>query len=186
MLFRPTLIGARVCLRPLLAVDLDAYMLLLQDAESLRLTGTQRAISRADAARWLETLPDRDDRVDCAIILRAGHALIGEIVLNRIDFTNHSASLRIGLRTPYTNQGYGREAMQLLISYAFAQIRLHRIALTAFAFNPRAIHVAQQLGFQVEGRRREAIYQDGSYHDAVELAILEGEHRAWERAGRRR
>ncbi|MBC8163942.1 MAG: GNAT family N-acetyltransferase, partial [Roseiflexaceae bacterium] len=77
MLTKPTLAGARVTLRPLAANDLDAYWALLQDAESLRLTGTQASFSREQIAGWLASVGEHDDRIDLAIVLRDTNELIG-------------------------------------------------------------------------------------------------------------
>lgn len=180
MNLRPTLEGPRLYLRPLEAADLNLYVALLQDSEGLRLTGTQRTFTRDDAARWLSSLAGRDDRVDLAIILRDTGELIGEVVLNDIDQGNRMANLRIGLRTAYTNRGYGSEALRLMILYAFEEVRLHRLELGVYAFNPRAIHVYQRLGFRLEGRRRDVLYMDGVYHDSIDMSILEDEYRGSE------
>ncbi len=174
--------GRSIILRPLQPTDLDAYVALTQDTEALRLTGTQGTFTGEGALRWLASLPERDDRVDWGIILCTSTLLIGEVVLNNIDTTNHSASVRIALLTPYTNQGYGREALELVMAYAFDSLRLHRLELSVYAFNQRAIHVYECLGFRQEGRRREVLYVDGVYHDVVDMAILEQEYRTRNKA----
>ena len=38
-------------------------------------------------------------------------------------------------------QGFGSEALQLLLRYAFTELNLHRVALNAFEYNPRTIHL---------------------------------------------
>ncbi len=182
MATKPTIQGARIVLRPPRSDDVDAYFALIQDAESLRLTGTQGTFTREGAARWIATIAEQDDRIDLAIILRDTDELIGEVVLNHIDPINRSANIRIGLLTPYTSQGYGSEAMRLLIAHAFEQVNLHRLELGVFAFNPRALHVYEKLGFRQEGRRRDVLYQDGAYHDSIDMSILEEEYRAWKAA----
>lgn len=176
MVSKPTLQGERVMLRPILAGDLDAYFALLEDRESLRLTGTHATFSRENAAQWIEAIANRDDRVDLAIIVRESNILVGEVVINDIDQNNRSANIRIGILTAHTNRGYGREALQLMIRYGFEQLKLHRLELSVYAFNERAIHVYEQLGFQREGRRRDAILLDGVYHDAFDMSILEYEY----------
>jgi RimJ/RimL family protein N-acetyltransferase len=44
-----------------------------------------------------------------------------------------------------------------------------------FDFNPRAMRAYEKAGFRLEGTRREAIYQDGAYHDELVMAILRSE-----------
>jgi RimJ/RimL family protein N-acetyltransferase len=45
-----------------------------------------------------------------------------------------------------------------------------------FAFNFRAIHVYEKLGFVREGLRREVLFMDGVYHDAVVMGLLQYEY----------
>ncbi len=45
------------------------------------------------------------------------------------------------------------------------------IYLHVYARNTRGIHVYEKFGFQVEGRRRAAIYQDGEYLDDLVMGL---------------
>jgi RimJ/RimL family protein N-acetyltransferase len=179
MITKPTLEGANITLRPIQLSDINLYLELLRDEEGLRLTGTQDAnFSREQIESWITTIAERDDRVDLAIVPHVLDQLVGEVVLNKIDMTNRSANIRIGIRAPYTNRGYGREALRLLMAYAFERLHLHRVELEVFAFNPRAQHVYEQLGFRREGVLRDVLFLDGVFHDAIVMSILEDEYRA--------
>jgi RimJ/RimL family protein N-acetyltransferase len=91
---------------------------------------------------------------------------------------NRSASLGIGIgEKSYWNGGYGTDAMRVLCRFGFEMMNLHRIELEVFARNERAIHVYEKVGFQVEGRRREAFFKYGAYRDIVVMGLLEGELR---------
>jgi RimJ/RimL family protein N-acetyltransferase len=63
----------------------------------------------------------------------------------------------------------------LLIEYGFNTLNLHRIELTTFGFNVRALKSYLKIGFQEEGRRREAIFANGEYHDSIMLGLLRSE-----------
>ena len=54
---------------------------------------------------------------------------------------------------------------------------MHRIELGVYAFNPRAIHVYEKLGFKREGTLRDSICWDGTFHDMIVMSILEEEYR---------
>jgi RimJ/RimL family protein N-acetyltransferase len=175
---KPTLTGSRVQLRPIAHSDIDAYLELLQDEEGLRLTGTQTTgFTREQAQQWIADIGQRDDRYDLAIVPRGQDALVGEVVLNEIDGLNRSANIRIGIRKPCTDRGYGSEALRLMLAYAFDELRMHRVALAVYAFNLRAIHVYQKLGFRHEGVLREVLWSEGAYHDVIVMSILESECR---------
>ena len=71
--------------------------------------------------------------------------------------------------------GYGTEAARLMLWLAFERIGLHRVGLSVFAFNERAIRSYEKAGFRVEGRLREAIARDGRYWDEIQMGVLRDE-----------
>ena len=61
---------------------------------------------------------------------------------------------------------------------------LHRIGLTVFSFNERAIRSYQKSGFVPEGRAREAIWRGGRFWDEIAMSVLVSDWRARRGAGR--
>jgi RimJ/RimL family protein N-acetyltransferase len=82
-------------------------------------------------------------------------------------------------------QGYGTEATQMMLELAFERIGLHRVGLSVFSFNERAIRSYRKAGFRLEGRAREAIVRDGEPFDELGMGILASEWRAQRGAPRR-
>ena len=74
-------------------------------------------------------------------------------------------------------KGYGKEAMKLLMAWAFEDAGAHRGWLDCKDYNDRALHVYESLGLQREGLLRETILVDGKYENLVVLGILEDEWR---------
>ncbi|GAA5345117.1 UDP-4-amino-4,6-dideoxy-N-acetyl-beta-L-altrosamine N-acetyltransferase [Planifilum fimeticola] len=112
---------------------------------------------------------------------------IGVISLINIDYKNRNAEciIDIGEKAAW-GKGYGTEAMKLLLDYGFLEMNLHRISLRVFSFNSRAIKLYEKLGFQQEGRSREAIFRDGAWHDIIHMAILQRDYVEERRTGDRR
>ena len=77
----------------------------------------------------------------------------------------------------YQNKGYGTEAMELLIEYGFTTINLNRIELYTYDFNISALKSYKKVGFIEEGRKRQFIWANGGYHDAIIMGILAEEWR---------
>lgn len=73
--------------------------------------------------------------------------------------------------------GYGTDAVQTLVRFAFEQMNLNKVSLGVFEFNERAQAVYRKCGFVEEGRAREEYYQDSHYWDIVRMGIL---RREWE------
>ncbi|MCC3373693.1 GNAT family N-acetyltransferase [Cohnella sp. REN36] len=160
--------------------DLDDYFAFLQDPEMIRLTGSQNEFTRDEIEAWIRKIgvPSRD-RVDFLIVLKQTNELLGEVVLNEIDPINRRANIRIGIQgTNHRGKGYGTQALIEMLRYGFEELKLHRIELGVYAFNPRAIHVYEKIGFLREGVQRDALYSEGKFHDMILMAILEDEFRS--------
>lgn len=172
--------GREVYLRLAKESDLDDYYAFLQDPEMIQLTGSQKSFTREEIAAWINKIGhlNSDDRVDLLIFLKGTNELLGEVVLNEIDTTNRSANIRIGIQgARYRGKGYGTEAMLLMLQYGFKTLNLHRIDLGVYAFNPRAIHVYEKIGFKREGLQRDVLFLNGKFHDMITMSMLEDEFR---------
>jgi RimJ/RimL family protein N-acetyltransferase len=173
---KPTLQGKTILLRPIVKEDTPFMLESTQDEEGNRLTGTQQTFTKEQIEAWCESLATKEGRVDCAIVSKETGEYLGEVVLNQIDELNRSANFRIALRgDKYYGKGIGTEAARLMLEYGFNVLELHRIDLEVFAFNPRAIRVYEKLGFVREGVRREVLFMDGQYHDAIVMGLLRHE-----------
>ena len=75
-------------------------------------------------------------------------------------------------------KGYGYEVMQLVLRFAFDELNLHRIQLTVFSYNERAIALYEKLGFHREGVYREHLQRDGRRYDMYLYGLLRSE---WEK-----
>jgi RimJ/RimL family protein N-acetyltransferase len=174
---KPVLRGGRVVLRPLTAEDAEAMYASLDEPVSMRLTGTHAKFSFEDVQAHCARIEGAEDRWDYGIMV--GGNLIGEVVLNNVDWANKSASFRIAIWTAeHRNKGYGTESASLLIGFGFETLALNRIELEVYAFNPQARHVYEKLGFRLEGTRREALIWNGEKVDAHMMSLLRREYRS--------
>ena len=106
---------------------------------------------------------------------------IGVIGLSNIGRADGSADLSVILgEAEARDKGLGTEAIRLILSYAFEDLSLKSVALSVFDFNEAAIHTYENLGFEREGRMREAIRRDDGFHDAILMRILAS---AWSEDG---
>ncbi len=112
--------------------------------------------------------------------------VIGVIELDGFDWAARSAWVGIGIgEANYRGKGYGTEAMQLILEYAFQGLNLNRVNLNVFAFNTRAIRSYEKCGFRYEGTQREVIYKEDQRWDIIDMGILRSEweerQKIWER-----
>ncbi|RCG32084.1 N-acetyltransferase [Sphaerisporangium album] len=170
---KPTLTGTRVVLRPVGPEYADGLWELVRDPETRRLTGSHAPFTYEAVARWYAGRRDHDDRLDLAICDAADGRYVGEIVLNDLDTDNLSCNMRIALVGPAAyGKGYGTEAIRLTLAHAFETAGVHRIGLEVFAFNARAHHVYEKVGFVKEGVLRDALRWKGEWHDAIVMSVL--------------
>ncbi|MBD8059883.1 GNAT family N-acetyltransferase [Cellulomonas sp. JH27-2] len=175
---KPTLQGEMITLRPIRPDDADAMWEMLADPEGKRQTGTTATFTRESIAAWCASRASAKGRYDFAVTANGDDSFRGEIVLNEVDEGRRCANLRLSMGPTYRGRGYGTEGIQLVLGFAFDGIGLHRVELDVLSINARAKSLYENLGFRVEGRKRDA-YRDGDgYCDAIVMAILEDEYRA--------
>jgi RimJ/RimL family protein N-acetyltransferase len=182
--FPEVLTGEDVVLRRHVPSNLRAFQRWYTDPEVVRLTRYQDSpmrpeeIERFFAARALGS-----DSLAMAIHRRDDERLIGTCALSQLDADNGSALFHITIGEKDTwGHGYGTAATRLMIDHAFGGLGLHRVGLTVFSFNERAIRSYRSVGFVVEGRAREAIWREGRWWDEISMSILDGDWQAMPRS----
>lgn len=103
---------------------------------------------------------------------------IGEIHLTKLPANaihHRSTEVGIDILPSFQGKGYGREAIEWALDYAFRRAGLHRVRIRAFEWNTGALRLYEKVGFKIEGREREALWHEGRFWDSVELGMLEGE-----------
>ena len=191
----PILLAKRLLLRQPVTADIAARVEIPRDPEENRLyggTGEPKRFTPDEVAAHLATFTQQDLNVTRRFVLSAlvwpdGQPVaepkgryIGSIRLDGISWDHRQARLSIGIfDRRFWSQGYGTEAIQALLPYAFDELRLHRIGLRVLAHNARAIiRCYEKCGFRREGIERQTALINGTWHDDLIMGILECEYRA--------
>ncbi|UFU07726.1 GNAT family N-acetyltransferase [Ruania halotolerans] len=180
----PVLAGEMVTLRPIRADDATALWEGLNDPESRRMAGFTKEYTQEAVAQWAAEVAQVEGRFDWATTTD-GETILGRISLKAVDLVASRAEIRVLTLPGHRGRGYGREAIMLVLRFAFGRpdeggLGLHRVGLEVLSINPRAAALYQSLGFVVEGRRREVIGDgDGErFADAIEMGMLDDEYPA--------
>lgn len=135
--------------------------------------------SEAHWRKWLE-----DENADKNTFLFAIRPLESEPLLGIVDISGISwphgngwIGIAIG-NAANQGKGYGYDAMQLILAFAFQELNLHRVQLTVFEYNIPAIRLYEKLGFTHEGAHRQFLQRDGQRYDMLLLGLLRHE---WEK-----
>ncbi len=174
------LTGNKVVLRPVKRSDMPYLLKWFNDPEVIQYLGAYLPMTEMAEEKWIESLATTRASSYVAFIIEAvekdGNRPIGDIALFDIEAKDHHAGFGIAIgEKDCWSKGYGTEAARLLINYGFEQLNLHRIDSGALAFNERSIRMHRALGFTEEGRRRELVFKNGKFHDAVLFGILREE-----------
>ena len=171
--------GKNVCLRDLSLRDVSLIRSWVNDPEinHFLMEGfprTERELERFVEAQNGDLDPLNRAR---AVVLREDRTCIGTIGCYGIDWRSRNAELGVIIgHKAHLAKGYGSEAVELLVSFAFDELGLHRLFLRVFDFNERAIRSFRKCGFVEEGRLREAYFREGTYHNILVMSILEEEY----------
>ncbi len=101
--------------------------------------------------------------------------LIGEIRLKSLRWFNRKAELSLLITEKKQGYGAGKEALGLMIKYAFEKMNLHRLWAEIIEYNGASIQLFEKYGFQLEGKHREAKYSKGKYWDVLLYGLLKTE-----------
>ena len=170
--------GSKVLLRALTSDDLPRLCQFNNDVE-VELAGggappMPQALERLYAEHQAEVSAGGRDGNRFAI--EADELLIGHCGLFQFETVGQTCMLGISIGDKtYWGQGYGREAIQLLLDYAFRLRNLRKVGLTVNGTNERAIRAYRACGFIEEGRLREQVWSDGRYIDLIHMGILQRE-----------
>jgi diamine N-acetyltransferase len=177
--------GERVRLRAVERPDLPHFVEWLNDPEVLQGLLIHNPLSLAEEEGWYERMLTRPAAEHVMAIevkqstpdpAESAWKMIGSLAFDAIDWRTRAAEfgILIGDKSCW-NQGYGTEAVRLLVGHGFRTLNLHRIFLHVYETNPRAIRAYQKVGFVEEGRERQAEFRGGRYIDVLRMSILRDE-----------
>lgn len=168
-------IGQRVMLREYRSEDLSALRAWVNDDSTTRYLGSayRRPQSWEQTEEWLRRRLDGDAGGESFVIAdKASLNYLGQCDLMFVDPVNRKAEIAILLLPSARGKGFAREALSLLVSYAFDVLNLHRVYLKCAADNASALKLYESLGFVREGILRDDLFIEGRYADAILLARL--------------
>lgn len=169
--------GERVYARPLESGDLARCQRWINDPETRATLATYLPMSEAAERKWLEGCADNNNEINLAIVLKKGDRHIGNMGLRGFRWKDRAADFGIVIgEVECRGKGYGKEATELVLKYAFETLNLNRVQLGVFAHNPAGIKAYEAVGFVREGVQREHNFVEGRYADHVMYSMLAREY----------
>jgi RimJ/RimL family protein N-acetyltransferase len=154
-----------------------------QDPEYLRLVDIKVVYPMAEVQvqKRLEALEKEfDEKKLCFFTIRSreGDRLLGFASIRWIEWEHGTGWIHMGIGDRQDwRKGYGTEALDLLLEYAFSELNLYRLGAEIAEYNLGAKRLFEKAGFIEEVRRRQALSRDGRRWDLLLYGLLRQE---WE------
>lgn len=174
-MFKIMLEGKNIILRPLRMTDWEKTLEWRNDLSIKRLTMMHPfPITEMVERDWYEKIiKSTNDKAIYFTITKKEDIPIGFVSLSRINYQSKTCWLSIVIgETEEQSKGYGKEAMELIIGYAFNQLNMNKISLEVTENNTRAISLYMKLGFNEEGLLKQHFYSEGGYQNVHIFSIF--------------
>src|SRR5579859_556926 len=179
------LMGKRVLLRALEYNDLPAIWEAYKDLDlELITSGDSPPVSdRQVYAFWEQRIDDPAPDMRYFVIeplpgQKGAGTFAGMCNLQDVDMRNRHGELALWMASrELRGLGYGTDAIQTLLPYAFEVTHLEKVHLGVYDFNESGMRSYERVGFRYEGRLRHQIYYQGRYWDEWPMRML---HTEWD------
>ena len=169
------IIGEKILLRAIEMKDAQLLMDIINDPETERmLGGASFPVSREAQEKWILAQIGRTDVLRC-IVAEKGRPEdgLGTVILSDIDTRNAVAQIHIKMDAAKgRGKGYGTDAVNSMVRYAFQELRLNCIYAEILEYNTASRKLFEKCGFTKEGILRSRVYKNGRYVDVLSYSVL--------------
>jgi RimJ/RimL family protein N-acetyltransferase len=168
----------RLLLREMRESDLDAFTTFYSDPLYQRYEGSP--MTRAQVREKLEkaiasSLEEPRKRYRLAITILPEDTAKGLISLSENNPSIREWEIGWGLHPACWGKGYTPEAARAMLSFAFSELKAHRVTAFCHADNHASIRVMEKIGMQREGRLRQVRWLNDQWWDEYVYSIVESE-----------
>lgn len=163
--------GEKVLLRPIEQRDLD-------EPSEEQDSWIERANSEIGVPAWREkdqadfaALREQKDGAFFWLIDNLAGVNVGCIGTFECDARVGAFKYFIIIKRPFWRQGYGSEAIKIVLRYYFRELRYQKVTSNIHAFNEPSLRLHEKLGFVHEGRVRRVVYTNGQHYDLLLLGL---------------
>ncbi len=171
----------RLALRPMQVEDVEAIARWVRAEPDASFGHSRFPLSPIALSDWIGKIGENEPATDLelAVVLRETGDLIGEVGLYSIDWLARTAESGSWIYRPnYRGSGYGTEAKQLLLEYAFDRIGLNMIWSWVKSRNPRSQAALRKQGYRDAGRTNWTGFGPDGFESAQMFDLLAAEWRA--------
>ena len=171
-----TLHGQNIFLRALEPEDLEFIYAVENNENIWEVSSTQTPYSKFLISQYLENAQQdiyESKQLRLAICKKEIFDPIGLIDLFDFDPKNKRAGIGIIIQNDFDRQnGYGKEALSLLINYAFHQLQLHQLFANIDTENVASLALFTTFGFEKIGIKKDWNYTNNAFHDEILFQLI--------------
>ena len=171
-----TLKGQNIFLRALEPEDLEFVYAIENDEAIWEVSNTQTPYSKFLIRQYLENAHEdiyEAKQLRLAICKNQTSEAIGLIDLFDFDPKNSRAGVGIIIQNDEDrNNGYGKEALELVIKFSFTQLQLHQLYANIQTENDASIKLFSTFGFQKIGVKRDWTFSKGKFLDEAIFQLI--------------
>jgi len=163
--------GKNICLRSLTKKDFDKTFKWHNDLELKNLTLSHPfPVTDVQEEEWYNSLlkDSSNKNVYFGIEDKSNKELVGIIFLSKINTIHQTCWLGVFLgEESARGKGFGKEAVSLIVDYAFTSLNLRKVSLEVVNTNKNAIIVYKKLGFDIEGKLKNYVWISNNFYDVL-------------------
>lgn len=166
--------GENVVLRAISMKDTNLLLELINDAETEKmLGGSSFPVSLEGQEKWIAAQTERIDMLRSIVALKENEEGIGTVILSDIDRKNGVAQVHIKMdKQRGRGKGYGSDALNAIVNYAFNEMRLNCIYADVLEYNTVSQKLFEKCGFHRDGVLRSRVFKGGKYINVVSYSRL--------------
>ncbi|MTD31134.1 GNAT family N-acetyltransferase [Planomicrobium sp. YIM 101495] len=153
----------------------DRIFEILTENEVIRYYGMDKLAGRLEAEELISsfhTYYQIRQGIRWGIVLKETGEFIGSIGLNNMKLRLKRSEIGYELHPDHWKRGYISEAMAGVLSYAFEELGIFRMAAITFPQNEKSNGLLLKMGFELEGTLRGYLFQGEKSHDALVFSLL--------------
>lgn len=170
--------GEKIILRAMEVEDADLLLDIINDPDTERmLGGSSYPVSYDMQCEWIRKQKNNNEIFRAIIALQDNMKEgIGTVILNNIDLKNGTAEVHIKMSIQSCRgKGYGTDALNTVVDYAFNEMRLNCVYAEVLAYNTISLKLFEKCNFKKEGVLRERVFKNGKFVNVVSFAKTNGD-----------
>lgn len=165
--------GENIYLRPITEEDTDLVLGWRNKKEVVENFIYRKPITREEHLSWFKNKVEKGLVHQFIICQNTDDKPLGSVYLQNFEEDSRQAEEGIFIgETNLQRKGIGSQAAQLMIKYAFEELKLHKLKARVLAYNTASLKMHEKAGYIQEACFKDELFLDGKYEDLVFFGII--------------